>query len=310
MEEKNNMSRQEFYGDNEFKKSIKELDYKMSMGNKSTKKEQGKRLEGDTRCNFPIDHPSSCLPSSSPPQNPQDCMSLYAGKYKITGTGYAPHCPPNYAPYPYSIFNGWMKLGSYFHSDHCDEVFKFNKLKSISINCHESNKGSQWGYPNSVNGGCGRDFEEYYTRIAQPNFNEGEYTVRIQSSESNTLTGGGTNWPWIRATFPFAEILYPATVETTLHLTMVGGGLPIIESNIPDVMNQSVDILTPSATTYIDEGGNEVASILDNPVYFYVFFEGDWGQIRPRQMGGTQISPTTPSAPVKTSSPGTTPRTY
>jgi len=239
-------------------------------------------LQGNA-CSFPIDHPSSCVPSTSLPKNLQDCMSLYAGRYKISGTVYAPHCPPNSAPPPYALYNGWMQLLSYSHPDHCNEIFKFNKLKGISMSCVESTQWWQWGYPNTVNGGCGRDFEEYYTRVTQPNFNEGEYTVRIQLSEGKTLAGG--YWPWIRATFNYAQITYPGTNYAMLSLTMFGGGQPIIESNIEDVMNQSVDILMPSARTYIDEDGNEVGEWGNDPTYFYVFFEGDWESSPPIAAG-------------------------
>jgi len=215
-------------------------------------------------------------------------MSIHAGRYKITGTSYAPHCPPNSVPHPWSTDDGWMQMHGVSHQ--CDEVFKFNHLIIMTINCVESTKEEQLGYPNNVNGGCGRDFEEYYTGVVESNV-EGEYTVRIQLSESSTLTGDGTYWPWIRVTFNSATISYPGTKHATLLFQQVGGGPPIIESNIPDIMNQSVDILTPSATTYIEPGccpptpwclcEEEIASILDHPVYFYVFFEGDWGIVPP-----------------------------
>jgi len=235
---------------------------------------------------IPSLHPPSCEPTPEAiPSSIEQAMHWYAGKYKITGTGYAPHCPPNAAPLPLSFYNGWMSLQPYFPANHCDEIFTFSDLKNISFSCVESTKGPQLGFPNTVNGGCGRDFEEYYTKISEPNIkgggSEGEFTVRVQITESSTLAGNTTTdgtWPWIRVTFNSAQVIYPGTYLASLNLTMYGGGQPIIESNIPDIMNQPVDILEASASTHIDKDGNEEGEWRDHPVYYYVFFENDWPQ--------------------------------
>jgi len=221
-------------------------------------------------------HPGTCGGvTPRPPIDFNESMALYAGKYKFSSTVYSPHCAPNAAPAPYAYHDGWFQMhesniGCNTVCDCCNEICNFDILHEVAINCHESNNTFHEGYPNNSNGGCDRNFEEYYTswieRHRDPIGDGGRYTMLLHSTAIETFRGID---PWVKITFSGATMVYPGSPFSSMSLR----NPTHITSNLPDIMNEQLDIFRPSAYTQIDKRGNEVAVIGENPNYYYIFLE-------------------------------------
>ena len=233
-------------------------------------------------------HPGTCGGvTPRPPIDFNESMALYAGKYKLSMTTSAPHCPPGGAPHPVGAHHGWFQFGWSNNAcpNDCREVCTFDTLNSISFNVNESSVDWEQGWPNNENGGCDRNFEEYYLhwigRHRVPKHEEetcnchvsnpcttGRYTVLIHSSAISTATTLRTD-PWVKITFECARHVYPESSIAYINLF----GVTQLTSNLPDIMNQQFDIFRPSAHTQINYWGEEVATVGVNPNYYYLFLE-------------------------------------
>jgi len=224
----------------------------------------------------PPGHPNSCGPSTHAPQNLNDWMKLYAGKYKLSTTGFPPHCPPNSAPRPYAVDHGWFTLRT---GVYCDSPRpKFSDLGSIYLSSWESRTWQENGWPNNSHGGCSRNFEDYYEFVIEQLEKNKSQTLLIYKVEGQGETIS-SDTQWVRITYSSMFNPYPGSYVSS----PIVGTIQNIESNIPDIMNQIIaDVFSSSATCGIDpKTGDEIANIDLYPTYYYMFFETGWGNYDP-----------------------------
>jgi hypothetical protein len=193
------------------------------------------------------------------PFSPRDWAFRFAGKYKITTTGFPPHCAPNSAPRPYCFDRGWLQIQS---THDCRNKPKWGDVYSFVFNCIESNSVYD-GFPNTINGGCARDFEEYYKT------KEGPGQLLIFPS----IDGRDNYQRWIKVTYGNFRVLGPPE-GVPVPLGQVSA-ISKIESNDADIMNMEFDMVS-SAECGIDQFGNEYAIVDETPTYYYIFWIDDW----------------------------------
>ena len=223
--------------------------------------------------NLPPGHPGVCyFWDEGDPITPYEMMRAYAGIYKITCTANPPACGPDtgLAPPPTPWHSGWASF-NWFDGQGCDyDEPILAGVKSFVVNGKESTIWNQ-GFPNTEDGGCGRDFSRDYTGDKDYSYydyiaDEGQGVVLIYPVDTEH---SGDGWLKYRYKKAIKRPTYFGNVLILQELILIDGSYADPHEEIIPVTCSAERIWEP------DEGDSKWTQF---PHYYYVFFESHFTQ--------------------------------
>jgi len=228
-------------------------------------------------------HPGHCLTTSIPPipQNQLDWMRLFAGIYKIGPLkGVVPNTGiPN--PFPAGSDEGFMSIGFGTQAALDPDSVTYADLgkywgNSIAIECTESTKfpqhtgpySSATGLlaPNTSDGGCGRRFsggdDGYYPYISTL----GSGTILIYPVNAKT-----SGEDWVRYSYESVGVCIDCCYIHVSDLMYLEGS-----HGASDLFNLKQSAYCGSDCHNPERCEQECVSVLDEPHYYYVFFDFEY----------------------------------